>query len=698
VNKEQVLSRVYAYVKKRTEPKKFVPTVDDVPVSGTVFSAMDITALVDTALDGWVTEGKKADLFAKKLAKFTGIPRVTLCNSGSSANLLAVTALVDLYGTPKNSLIVTSALAFPTTVAPIIQNGMIPYFVDVDISTLNPSTNKLRELANNPKVGGIILAHTLGFPYDEKEVVKAFGEAGKWIISDCCFPGGTIIKTMRGNIEIQNVVAGDFVFTRDGYKKVTSAGKTGNKEIISRFEIFATPDHPIITKKGVKSLDTLSASDIIYTWNEKRSCIEERSIIATQILNYVIREFTFGEGQTEKSLLSIGKCGLMSLVKFLKTLLFIIKTVILSIILYPTLNFLRVETTSGYISQTRCWKRLWIISNWLELGLLGGMVARQDLNFIETSENSLGRIERHTQRPVKNVESLMKRLFLLGQDFVLGNVKSAVDTIKVPVYNLCVSDKHEFFVGGILVHNCDALGSTIDGVHVGTYADAATLSFFPAHHISSGEGGAVLCRHAKLHTLLHQYSNWGRSCNCSPGENNKCGKRFGHEYKNLPAGFDHKYVFDKIGYNLKITDLQAALGSSQMDRAQEIVLARKRNFAYLKYKLHQIPLFENYFQTVFTPIGMSPSPFGFPVIIKDEKIHRLEIIKFLEDRKIRTRPIFAGNITRHPMMEHINYMTDGTLVGCDYIMENSFWIGCHTELVKDQLDYVVQSFEEFLRA
>jgi CDP-6-deoxy-D-xylo-4-hexulose-3-dehydrase len=235
-------------------------------------------------------------------------------------------------------------------------------------------------------------------------------------------------------------------------------------------------------------------------------------------------------------------------------------------------------------------------------------------------------------------------------------------------------------------------------VHIGNYADAATFSFFPAHHISSGEGGAVACRSAKLHTLIHQYSSWGRSCTCSPGESTKCGKRFGWEYDKLPAGFDHKYIFDKIGYNLKITDLQSALGSSQMDRIQEIVTARRSNFAYLKHKLSQIPLFDKYFQTVYTPVGVHSSPFGFPVIIKNDKVHRLEIIKFLEDRKIRTRTIFAGNITRHPMMEHINYMTDGALTGCDYIMEKAFWIGCHPELSTYQLDYVVQSFEEFLIA
>lgn len=424
---EKVLSTVNLYLKdKDAQLGLFVPGFDEVPVSGTKFSNVDILMLVNAAMSGWITEGQYCKDFARKLCKFTKLHHAVLCNSGSSANLLAMEALKERYEVPSYSLIVTSALAFPTTVAPILQAGLIPYFVDVDHRTLNPDPYTLINLASNPDVRGLIISHTLGFPIDLREVAAEYHRCHKFVIEDCC----------------------------------------------------------------------------------------------------------------------------------------------------------------------------------------------------------------------------------------------------------------------------DALGSTVGESHVGHCGDAATLSFFPAHHISTGEGGAVLTNDGRLMRIIESYSNWGRDCWCKPGEDNTCGKRFDYQFEHLPEHYDHKYVFSRIGYNMKMTDLQAALGSSQMNRIYEIVVRRKNNYYFLLHRFEQIEGFYDVFQTVENPFSFSP--FGMPISCINKNVRRSEVIKFLEDHKIRTRPVFSGNITKQPMMDHPSYMQKNGLDGCNFVMENTFWIGCHPELKTAQLTYVLDTFEEFL--
>lgn len=431
MEKAEILAGVLNYETNRLGHKKFVPYEDSVPVSGGVLSPEDIANLVEVALDGWVTEGHQCAEFAQKLKRYTGIRHAVLCNSGSSANLLAMSALVDKYKIVSHPLVVTSALAFQTTVAPIIQCGMIPLFVDVDWKTLNPNANLLVDLAERKDVKGIILAHTLGFPIREMEMIaNAYHERGKFVIEDCC--------------------------------------------------------------------DALGA---------------------------------------------------------------------------------------------------------------------------------------------------------------------------------CVNDKYS----------------------VGSFGDAATFSFFPAHQLTTGEGGAVLTNDGRLFADLRSYCNWGRDCWCKPGEENMCGKRFNWKFKNLPDHFDHKYVITKIGYNLKMTDMQAAIGNSQMNRIEEIVRERLVNYYYLLDGFKQIPNFTKSFYVVHeTEPVFTSSPFGVPVICIPEYVDRSDLISFLDKRKIQTRPLFTGNITKHPMMEHINYESHGALSGCTAIMNNAFWLGCHPELSTNQLDFVLQSFDDYL--
>lgn len=431
MEKDEILSGVLNYYKLRSFRPPFRPFETPIPVSGSILSPDDIMNLVSTALSGWVTEGRQCEEFGFKLKNHVGLKHVVLCNSGSSANLLAMSAVIDKYKPNYNSLVVTSALAFQTTVAPIIQCGLIPYFVDADWRTLNPDSQRLIELANHKDVSGIIIAHTLGFPIREMaEIADAYHSKGKFVIEDCC----------------------------------------------------------------------------------------------------------------------------------------------------------------------------------------------------------------------------------------------------------------------------DALGAMIDNDHhVGIFGDAATFSFFPAHQITCGEGGAVLTNDGRLYRDLQSYCNWGRDCWCKPGEENACNKRFSWEFPKLPEGYDHKYVITKIGYNLKMTDMQAAIGNSQMNRVKEIVQSRLTNYYYLLDGFNSIPNFNKSFWVVQETNPMfTSSPFGCPIICLPEIVDRKEIVAFLEKRKIKTRPLFTTNITRHPMMQNTNYVCDGSLIDCNILMDCAFWIGCHPELSVEQLDFVIQSFDDYL--
>jgi CDP-6-deoxy-D-xylo-4-hexulose-3-dehydrase len=426
MEKERILENVINYLSQEKEIP-FIKGQSEVPVSGGKLSYFDIVNLVDAALDGWMTEGVWAERFRRELSEYTGSRHVVLCNSGSSANLLALSSIKEKYNINDKSIVITSALAFPTTVAPIMQAGLVPCFVDINIETLNPHPESIESAIKLNKAKGVILAHTLGFPYD-------------------------------------------------------------------------------------------------------------------------------------------------------------------------------IEAIDKICKDNNCF-------------------------FIQDS--------------------------------------------------------------------CDSLGAkTSDGKQLSEYGDVSTLSFFPAHQIMTGEGGAVLTNDGRLFSVIRSYANWGRDCWCKPGESNTCGKRFEQDFERLPKGYDHKYITSRIGYNMKMTELQAALGTSQMSRIKAIVNMRRMNYNYLKKNLQAIPLFSEMFELFRNPI--LSSPFGFPIMVKPWMEDRSKVIQFLESRKIRTRPIFAGNITKQPMMDHISYLVARDLHNCDRIMEDAFWIGCHPELSTAQLDYVIESFADFL--
>ena len=239
---------------------------------------------------------------------------------------------------------------------------------------------------------------------------------------------------------------------------------------------------------------------------------------------------------------------------------------------------------------------------------------------------------------------------------------------------------------------CDALGTEYDGKKVGTFGDIATLSFYPAHHITMGEGGAVLTNSRKLKRIIESYRDWGRDCYCQAGCDNTCKNRFSRQHGDLPEGYDHKYTYSHLGYNLKITDMQAACGLAQLERVDEFIQARKDNFIYLSKKLKSL---SSYLILPEATNNSEPSWFGYPVTIKDNSIKRVSLLEFLDKNKIGTRLLFAGNLTRQPYFKDVSYRVVGDLENTDKIMNQTFWVGIYPGVSVEMLDYMVGQLEMF---
>jgi CDP-4-dehydro-6-deoxyglucose reductase, E1 len=261
-------------------------------------------------------------------------------------------------------------------------------------------------------------------------------------------------------------------------------------------------------------------------------------------------------------------------------------------------------------------------------------------------------------------------------------------------YNLeviaALCKKHDLW---LIEDCCDALGSTYKGQMVGTFGDIGTMSFYPAHHITMGEGGAVFTNNDDLKQIAESFRDWGRDCYCAPGKDNTCGKRFCWKLGTLPQGYDHKYTYSHLGYNLKITDMQAACGVAQLDRAAGFVQARKDNFAFLKERLQSC---EEFLILPEATEHSDPSWFGFPLTLKPEaNVSRVDLLTYLDQHKIGTRLLFAGNLTRQPYMAGRNYRVSGELTNTDRVMHDTFWIGVFPGLSTEMLDFTAQKLEEF---
>ena len=247
----------------------------------------------------------------------------------------------------------------------------------------------------------------------------------------------------------------------------------------------------------------------------------------------------------------------------------------------------------------------------------------------------------------------------------------------------------------LIEDSCDALGSKFNNQNVGTFGDLATLSFYPAHHITMGEGGAVFTNSKKLERIAESFRDWGRDCYCEPGKDNTCNKRFGWKLGDLPFGYDHKYTYSHLGYNMKITDMQAACGVAQLEKLDFFINKRKENFNFLYKNLKNL---EDFLTLPEPEKNSDPSWFGFPLTLKkNNKYSRNDLVKYLNDNKIGTRLLFSGNLTKQPYMKNINFKVHGNLTNTDLIMENTFWIGLYPGLSEAHLQYSVITIKNFFK-
>lgn len=261
-------------------------------------------------------------------------------------------------------------------------------------------------------------------------------------------------------------------------------------------------------------------------------------------------------------------------------------------------------------------------------------------------------------------------------------------------YNLAevtrIAKKHNLW---LIEDCCDALGSTYSGKKIGTFGDIGTLSFYPAHHITMGEGGAVFTNNDELKRIAESFRDWGRDCYCAPGCENTCGKRFGWKLGDLPQGYDHKYTYSHLGYNLKISDMQAACALAQMDRLDDFVQARKHNFAWLKDRLRSC---DEFLILPEATTDSDPSWFGFPITLRENAaVNRVDLLSYLDQNKIGTRLLFAGNLTRQPYMIGRKYRMAGDLTNTDTVMNNTFWIGVYPGLRDEMLEFSADKIESF---
>lgn len=625
-----------------------------------IYDDNEINAVVRSLKSGWLSGGAETHLFEMEFADFMGVKHALSVNSGSVADLVALQAL----GLKRGDEVITNAgCAFPTTISSMVYLGLIPVFVDIKGLCIDPD---LIEKAISKKTKAIMFAHTLGFTPSMNKLMKIVRKHKLKLVEDCCFPAKTKIKIKGGYKNIEDIKKGDLVLTRKGYKKVLKSWKTGNKNIIENFGIVATPDHPIITKNGVKRLDKLTASDIIYIWNEKQSSIMEKNITDTHNLSCDKEGCIFIDIVRLSLFHFIGKFGLIILEKYLRVKLFTIKTIIHLITTLQTLNVLHKKNILKDILLRKENSLLEKILKLPDKKPQNGTGQNRELSFTKELQNYLGKIKKSIKKYVKFAGKNIRHTIQKGQCIVEGNVSQKVD-----VYNLNIEDCHEFFADNVLVHNCDAVGSTYNDQKVGTFGDVATVSFFPAHHMTTGEGGMVLTNNSKIFREALSIRDWGRDCVCGYLESCK------NRYNNPP--FDHRYYYTRIGLNFKMSEMQSAFGREQLKRLPGFIKKRKEN-----YKLMADQLGQSY--------NMEVSPFAYPLFSKKKE----KVMQSLNNAGIDTRTMFAGDIRMHPAFKNIRCRVVGEMTGTKKVMKEGFFVGIAPHLSEEDILFISKEIKKCL--
>ncbi len=255
-----------------------------------------------------------------------------------------------------------------------------------------------------------------------------------------------------------------------------------------------------------------------------------------------------------------------------------------------------------------------------------------------------------------------------------------------------IADQHDLF---LIEDNCDSLGSSYQGKNTGSFGHLATCSFYPAHHITTGEGGAVLTSNRKLARIVRSLKDWGRDCYCGPGDNDQCSQRFSGNYGRLPTGYDHKYVYSHIGYNLKMTDIQAAIGLAQLKKLDGFCQARRKNFEAWTTGFNK---YREYFILPEATAGSNPAWFAYPVTVREDAgFTRTDLTNYLNKKMIETRNLFAGNLLRQPAYLNLNHRIVGDLANTDRIMNDTFFLGTYPGIGTEQIDYTMDAIDKFLR-
>ena len=622
-----------------------------------------------------LSPGKYSDQFEKAVAKLFAKDYGVMVNSGSSALML----VAELLNIKPGDEIITSGSGFPTTINPFLAKGAKIIFVDINAETLSPNLDEI-EKAISAKTEAIIIPHIWGALNDMKALKEIADRYDVPLVEDSCFPAGTKVVTLNGEVNIENIKAGDFVLTRKGYKKVLASECTGIQKIVTRFGITATSNHPFITTKGLKRFDCLNESDIIYKWNQEQSIIEEKSIIDNQTLLDDNLGFIIGGIQRKFLSLFIDRFGLTTLERYLKDISSTIKITTHSITTFLTSNLYLEQNIPAiipvYLNKSR---KLGPTLRLSETSQSFGTLAQKVENGITNTVKTPGIIEGLLPRIVNFVKLLTRHISQIGLNTVRENVKV------VPVFNLKVIDCPEFFANGVLVHNCDSIGQTINGKPSGYWADISVTSFFPSHVITAcGGGGMIIVKTEEEEKRLRVLRDWGRTGTDSEDLED----RFNVNLDGIP--YDAKFFYGERGYNLKATEVQAAFGLEQLKKLDNWNDIRRKNYENL------FGIVSSFGHAVIKPSAPNcqASWLAFPFLVWGDG-ERTKLAKYLELNNIQTRPILAGNFTRHPAYKDANYQIIDTLQGCDIVTRHGLGIGLHQDISQDQINYIKKVLEEY---